>query len=65
MNACIISGAGVIAKSAMLKNNSRKIVLHPAVVFSTAVGRVIAVLYYDDFARAATGVENALGNGRR
>ncbi len=47
----------------MLKNNSREMGFHPAVVFSIAVGGITAILYDDNFFRAVTEVENAMGDG--
>ncbi len=47
----------------MLKNNSREIGFHPAVVFSVTVGGITAILYDDDFFRAVTEVANAMGDG--
>ncbi len=55
--------SGVVEDPVMLENNSRKIGFHPADVFSIAVGGITAVLYDDDFFRAVTEVENAMGDG--
>ena len=60
---CVVRKSGVVEDAVMLKNNSRKMGFHPAVVFSVAVGGITAILYDDNFFRAVTEVANAMGDG--